>query len=41
VSFDPYAPYGPLVDTTLRVAVWNVWGRYGAWEERQTGLEDA
>lgn len=40
VSFDPYAPYGPLVDTTLRVVVWNVWGRYGAWEERQAGLED-
>lgn len=40
MSFDPYAPYGPLVDTTLRVVVWNVWGRYGAWEERQAGLED-
>jgi hypothetical protein len=40
VTFDPYAPYGPLVDTTLRVVVWNVWGRYGAWEQRQAGLED-
>jgi endonuclease/exonuclease/phosphatase family metal-dependent hydrolase len=40
VSFDPYAPYGPLVDTTLRVVSWNVWGRYGDWEARQAGLED-
>jgi endonuclease/exonuclease/phosphatase family metal-dependent hydrolase len=40
VSFDPYAPYGPLVDTTMRVVAWNVWGRYGAWEERQAGIED-
>lgn len=40
MSFDPYAPYGPLVDTTMRVVVWNVWGRYGAWEERQAGIED-
>jgi endonuclease/exonuclease/phosphatase family metal-dependent hydrolase len=40
VSFDPHAPYGPLVDTTLRVVTWNVWGRYGAWEERQAGIED-
>jgi endonuclease/exonuclease/phosphatase family metal-dependent hydrolase len=37
--FDPYQPYGPLVDTTLRVVTWNVWGRYGNWEKRQAGLE--
>ena len=40
MSFDPYAPYGPLVDTTMRIVTWNVWGRYGAWEERQAGIED-
>jgi endonuclease/exonuclease/phosphatase family metal-dependent hydrolase len=39
VSFDPYAPYGPLVETTVRVVTWNVWGRYGEWRERQAGLE--
>jgi endonuclease/exonuclease/phosphatase family metal-dependent hydrolase len=40
VSFDPYAPYGPLVDTTMRIVTWNVWGMHGAWEERQAGIED-
>lgn len=41
VSFDPYAPYGPLVETTTaRVVTWNVWGRFGDWEERQSGIED-
>ena len=24
----------------MRVVAWNVWGRYGAWEERQAGIED-
>jgi endonuclease/exonuclease/phosphatase family metal-dependent hydrolase len=37
---DPYAPYGPLVDTTVRVVVWNVWSRYGDWGRRQAGIED-
>jgi endonuclease/exonuclease/phosphatase family metal-dependent hydrolase len=41
VTFDPYAPYGPLVESALRVVTWNVWGRYGpAWETRQIALED-
>jgi endonuclease/exonuclease/phosphatase family metal-dependent hydrolase len=40
VSFDPYAPYGPVVESTIRVITWNVWGRYGAdREERQAALE--
>jgi endonuclease/exonuclease/phosphatase family metal-dependent hydrolase len=42
VSFDPYAPYGPVVGSTIRVVTWNVWGRYGAdWEARQAALEQA
>jgi endonuclease/exonuclease/phosphatase family metal-dependent hydrolase len=42
VAFDPYAPYGPLVESTVRVATWNVWGRHGQdWEKRQAGIEDA
>lgn len=42
MSFDPYAPYGRLVSSTVRVATWNVWGRYGSdWEARQAGLEEA
>jgi endonuclease/exonuclease/phosphatase family metal-dependent hydrolase len=40
VSFDPYAPYGPVVSSTVRVVTWNVWGRYGAdWAARQAALE--
>lgn len=41
MSFDPYAPYGHLVESTLRVATWNVWGRYGDdWKHRQSGIEE-
>ena len=41
VSFDPYAPYGPVVESAVRVVTWNVWGRYGPrWETRQSALED-
>ena len=35
MAFDPYQPYGPVVETTLRVVTWNVWGRYGDWKARQ------
>lgn len=28
------AHYGELVETTVRVVTWNVWWRYGPWEER-------
>ncbi len=42
MSFDPYAPYGRLVESTVRIVTWNVWGRYGDdWKERQAGIEDA
>lgn len=42
MAFDPYAPYGPLVDTTVRVATWNVWGRHGGnWLDRHAGISDA
>lgn len=41
VSFDQYAPYGPVVETTLRIVTWNVWGRYGQWQERQAAIEEA
>jgi endonuclease/exonuclease/phosphatase family metal-dependent hydrolase len=39
VSFDPYEPYGRVIDTTMRVVTWNVWGCYGDWQARQTDLE--
>jgi endonuclease/exonuclease/phosphatase family metal-dependent hydrolase len=41
MSFDPYAPYGPLVETTMRIVTWNVWGRFGDWMGRQAMIEDA
>ncbi|HEU5150609.1 MAG TPA: endonuclease/exonuclease/phosphatase family protein [Iamia sp.] len=41
MSFDPYAPYGPVVGTTMRIATWNVWGRFGDAEARQAGIEEA
>jgi endonuclease/exonuclease/phosphatase family metal-dependent hydrolase len=31
-------PYGELVDTTLRVMTWNVWGRFGPWRDREPAL---
>jgi endonuclease/exonuclease/phosphatase family metal-dependent hydrolase len=41
VTFDPYAPYGPVVESSMRIVTWNVWGRYGEWEARQHGIEEA
>jgi endonuclease/exonuclease/phosphatase family metal-dependent hydrolase len=41
MAFDAYQPYGPVVDTRLRVVTWNVWGRYGDIDQRQAGIEDA
>jgi Endonuclease/Exonuclease/phosphatase family len=41
VSFDPYAPYGPVVESTARFVTWNVWGRYGDdWQRRHHGIEE-
>jgi len=42
VSFDPLAPYGPVIESTVRVVTWNVWGRFGPdWAARETLLESA
>jgi endonuclease/exonuclease/phosphatase family metal-dependent hydrolase len=38
VTFNPYEPYGPVLGTTMRVVAWNVWGRYGEWEDRLAGI---
>jgi endonuclease/exonuclease/phosphatase family metal-dependent hydrolase len=36
---DRYDPgYGPLVETRLRVVTWNLWGRYGPWQQRQRAI---
>lgn len=39
MSFNQYEPYGSVVETTVRVVTWNVWGRYGDWKPRQEGIE--
>ncbi|TDD93618.1 endonuclease/exonuclease/phosphatase family protein [Actinomadura rubrisoli] len=38
MGHDIERPYGPLIETTLRVASWNVWDRYGPWRERETAI---
>jgi endonuclease/exonuclease/phosphatase family metal-dependent hydrolase len=38
MTFDPYAPYGAVIETTCRVVTWNVWGRYGDWSARLDGI---
>ena len=30
--------YGPLIDTTVRIVTWNVWGLYGPWEQREAAI---
>lgn len=30
--------YGPLVESTARIVTWNVWGRYGPWQEREARI---
>lgn len=29
---------GPLIETTVQIITWNVWGRYGPWRERETAI---
>ena len=39
-ALEPFDPgFGPLVTTTVRVAVWNLWARYAAWETRGPIIE--
>lgn len=40
MSFDPAQPYGPLVHTRLRLITWNVWARFGPWQQRQAALTE-
>jgi endonuclease/exonuclease/phosphatase family metal-dependent hydrolase len=34
----PPHSYGPLIESTARIATWNVWGRYGAWLDREAAI---
>ena len=38
MSFDPAQPYGPPIQTRVRLVTWNVWARFGPWRERQRAL---
>jgi len=35
---DPGGPYGPLLDTRVRVLTWNLWWRFGPWEARRPAI---
>lgn len=30
--------YGPLIETTVRIVTWNVWGLYGPWQQREAAI---
>ena len=34
----PPRSYGPLIESTAQIVTWNVWGRYGPWEEREAAI---
>src|SRR5437763_11427150 len=34
----PPGSYGSLIETTLRIITWNVWGLYGPWPEREAAI---
>lgn len=34
------AGYGRLLETRVRIATWNLWGRYGPWEERMPAITE-
>jgi endonuclease/exonuclease/phosphatase family metal-dependent hydrolase len=34
----PPRSYGQLIETTVRIITWNVWGRYGPWREREAAI---
>ena len=34
----PPRSYGLLIETTLRIVTWNVWGLYGPWREREAAI---
>jgi endonuclease/exonuclease/phosphatase family metal-dependent hydrolase len=34
----PPRSYGLLIETTVRILTWNVWGLYGPWQEREAAI---
>jgi len=39
VFADISQPYGPLIETLVRVMSWNVWCHFGPWEQRYNAIE--
>lgn len=40
ISAQTWEPFGPLIESTLRVVTWNLWWRFGDWETRQPAIVD-
>ncbi len=38
MAIEHTSPYGPLVETRLRVLSWNLWGQFGPWEQRAPAI---
>lgn len=36
--YDIEQPYGPLIESTVRVVSWNLWARCGPWEDRERAI---
>ncbi|HZX04474.1 endonuclease/exonuclease/phosphatase family protein [Kribbella sp.] len=34
----PPQSYGRLIETTMRIVTWNVWGLYGPWQKREAAI---
>ncbi|HEX5288429.1 MAG TPA: hypothetical protein VFX25_06145 [Streptosporangiaceae bacterium] len=34
----PPQSYGALIETTVRIITWNVWGLHGPWPEREPAI---
>ena len=40
MPIDYDAGYGRLLETRVRIATWNIWGRYGPWEDRLPAITE-
>ena len=39
-STNPTTPYGPLIETRIRVVTWNLWWRLGDWKARANAITE-
>ena len=40
VAVSPTTPYGPLVESRVRVVTWNLWWRLGDWTRRASAIAE-